>query len=852
MSKAAGGTSAAGAVGSKDLGAWEKHTKGIGLKYLQKFGFKGRLGAKEDGVSRAIEVVVRPSNQGLGFGDTAEASTLKVNKKIEAEWRGLDFVDDEEEDVKTGRKRKKSSIELMADSKSWKKHGGDASKAAFGASGARAQHKMESFSAEDFINKYINTEDSRDAANGTAHGGGEFPKQVVIDMRHKDTRIITDMHDISSSMDPELAHDAAISAAGTGPNHDHPASTVGFVKAKVGQELLYNVNTIADLEDMQVHKDSRKLARLTSRVQSLDAEIEQLHSSENQEAARLTRLQKIAEILKRIDSKLTINPTEDSDNGNGNGDKGGAENGNSDITIASVCSLFQTLHSNFEQEFAVFGLINMLPFLLCRVIKADNWNPSVDHAYLFEISEAVKPLIAYFEQHGFPAFAKQTQAAFCSLLEKRFLPAVRRYVTSQWKAEEDPDTCVRMFECLQVVLPAALFEDTLDVIVIPKLSTAVSTWKPVFDTTTSGLKDSSTVVNGITPAAKMSEAPMIHTWLHPWLPLMASKLSVFYPEIRRKFSTALSSPNWHPRLSQSAIRLLKPWKHVFDAASMENLLVRAVVPKLVRLLQEEVVVNPTQQDVLPIQWILCWSPLVPSVHMTSLLIGEFFPQWLTVLHCWLSAVGDDNDAANLEEVVAWYRGWKSLFPVSLLQDEVFVQQFDAALDVMLARLYDDRNSDSSDSSNGSDVAMKQVSQYIEKLRREGSYYNVIETRKSVQRAQARLQAIEEEERRQQHAQTAAYDAPRQSHHASMSFKEMVDAFAQQHGVEFGPRIGKFHEGKQVWQFGKSLCVIDQNVIFMQQQQHKHQQASQQQQQQGPRMSSVWLPVSLEELLASSL
>eukprot|EP01032_Pedospumella_encystans_P022186 gene22186-25143_t len=45
-----------------DIGTWEKHTKGIGLKLLQKFGFTGRLGAKENGVSRAIEVVVRPNN----------------------------------------------------------------------------------------------------------------------------------------------------------------------------------------------------------------------------------------------------------------------------------------------------------------------------------------------------------------------------------------------------------------------------------------------------------------------------------------------------------------------------------------------------------------------------------------------------------------------------------------------------------------------------------------------------------------------------------------------------------------------------------------------------------------------
>jgi tuftelin-interacting protein 11 len=46
------------------IGTWEKHTKGIGLKLLKKFGFNGRLGAREDGISKPIEVSVKPSGIG--------------------------------------------------------------------------------------------------------------------------------------------------------------------------------------------------------------------------------------------------------------------------------------------------------------------------------------------------------------------------------------------------------------------------------------------------------------------------------------------------------------------------------------------------------------------------------------------------------------------------------------------------------------------------------------------------------------------------------------------------------------------------------------------------------------------
>jgi hypothetical protein len=48
---------------------WEKHTKGVGSKILRKFGFNGRLGAKEDGISQIIEVDHRPFRLGLGYGN---------------------------------------------------------------------------------------------------------------------------------------------------------------------------------------------------------------------------------------------------------------------------------------------------------------------------------------------------------------------------------------------------------------------------------------------------------------------------------------------------------------------------------------------------------------------------------------------------------------------------------------------------------------------------------------------------------------------------------------------------------------------------------------------------------------
>jgi hypothetical protein len=65
------------------LGDWEKHTKGIGKKILGKFGFNGRLGAKETGISTAIQVKTQLNSVGLGFGSVKEDSSSRDHGRVD-------------------------------------------------------------------------------------------------------------------------------------------------------------------------------------------------------------------------------------------------------------------------------------------------------------------------------------------------------------------------------------------------------------------------------------------------------------------------------------------------------------------------------------------------------------------------------------------------------------------------------------------------------------------------------------------------------------------------------------------------------------------------------------------------
>ena len=68
----------------------------------------------------------------------------------------------------------------------------------------------------------------------------------------------------------------------------------------------------------------------------------------------------------------------------------------------------------------------------------------------------------------------------------------------------------------------------------------------------------------------------------------------------------------------------------------------------------------------------------------------------------------------------------------------------------------------------------------------------------------------------------------------MTFKDVVETYAADNGITFMPKKDRNHEGKQIWLFGKSLCYLDRDVVFVY-----------------ISSTSNWKPIGLEELLKIS-
>lgn len=334
-----------------------------------------------------------------------------------------------------------------------------------------------------------------------------------------------------------------------------------------------------------------------------------------------------------------------------------------DYLITAFQEPFGLLVGRYFEEYQVYQLDQLFIAAIHDGFKSllKDWdvlkNPSLGAGLFQEWKKLLRMSKVVYEGglsaslFGRKAPEPEQMTPYESLLTNHWLPKVRSALNNEWNAR-DCDPVIKMLEAWSTpLLPVFIHDNIVTQLILPKLKREIEQWSP-------------------------RDSLMIHTWIHPWLPVLEeSRLDQeLYGDIRRKLALGLSA--WNV-LDPSALRVLEPWKGVFGDEDMEILLQKSVLPRLAEALQL-LEINPRDQKIEILQAVLPWFDFFPRGTFSSLFVNEFFPRWHHVLQLWLS----HPSTTDLEQIFQWYQWWKSLFPAELAQDTGIAAGFRQGLDMI--------------------------------------------------------------------------------------------------------------------------------------------------------------------------
>lgn len=693
-------TFAGGIKSNTDFGSWERHTKGIGQKLLQKMGYvQGRgLGKNAQGIIAPIEAKQRKGKGAVGaYGSERTKQSLKDFPVVDSE--------DEEEQ------------EFQKELSQWRKDPGGAKKKP-----KYAYKTVEELKAKGKGGKIISAPQK------------EISQVKVIDMTGREQKVYYSYSQFSHK------HNVPGESTAPGVKEEKPQ---GFALP----ELEHNLQLLIDMTEQEIIQNDRQLQYEKDMVVNLTHELEKLSEVMGREEKAIYNLSQVLKTVEECEQRL----------------QPGCEN---PLTLDECARVFQMLQDKYYEEYKMSGQDDLAVALVYPLVKEyfKDWNPLRDSTYGIEVMTKWKDLL----EEGHLSHSAQDAAMdpYHRLLWETWVPFLRNII-SQWQ----PRNCPPMVDFLDSwvhLLPVWILDNILDQLIFPKLQKEVENWNPLTDTVP------------------------IHSWIHPWLPLMQSRLEPLFSPIRNKLASALQK--WHPSDS-SAKLILQPWKDVFTPGSWDAFMVKNIVPKL-GMCMAEFVINPHQQHMDVFLWAMDWEGMISLSSLVGLLEKHFFSKWLQVLCSWLS------NNPNYEEITKWYLGWKSMFSDQVLAHPGIKERFNEALDIM------------------NRAVASNVGPYMQPGARESiAYLTQTERRKDFQ-----YEAMQERREAESIAQRGIGVAT-----VPMNFKDLIQSKAEEHNIVFMPLIGKRHEGKQLYNFNRIVIYIDRGVVYVQ-------------------GEKTWVPTSLQSLI----
>ncbi|KAF9150370.1 hypothetical protein BG015_007820 [Linnemannia schmuckeri] len=605
----------------KDYGAFSAKGSGFGLKMLEKMGWKKGygLGAGGSGIVEPIQTKLRPVKMGIGFKGFKEKTE---QDRAEEKRRGLVVSSDEEEqpDKRKSKGISKKESEYEGKTDGWKKTSSRSSR-----KGPKIEYKT---AAE--IQQEIEFADLPMA---------QAQPQKILDMTGKTVRELTSASQIRTAV--AMSHERF-------------------------PELRHNMELMADISTTDLEQVARTQKADHVRIQVLAKEsvrIQQQVDKDELDLERLAKVMTITDQCARIADEIR-HSTSDTTGVT-------AVEMQEDFIAKAFQEPFDLFSGLYYDEYEMYQLDQVVVAAIQDAFKKlfKDWdvlkNPTRGAGLFRKWQKLFKTSKISYSQswsganangdgngyYGGKPAPQDSMTAYESLLHHHWLPKVRSALNNAWDPR-DSDPVIELLEAwAPPVLPLFMQDNIVTQLVLPKLHKEIEKWSP-------------------------RDSLMLHTWIHPWLPILGQSRmdQELFGDVRRKLSSALVA--WQV-LDPSALTVLSPWKGVFEAADMEMLLLRSVLPKLVEGLAA-FEVNPRDQKIEILQAVLPWYPFFPSTTFSSLLVNEFFPKWHQVLYLWLT----HPSTTDLDQISQWYQWWKSLFPAELLQETGVATGFRQGLDMI--------------------------------------------------------------------------------------------------------------------------------------------------------------------------
>ena len=867
----------------RDFAKWEQGTKGFGSKMLAKFGFRGRLGMNEQGIAKPIEAVKRPGRS-AGLGSVKETSTVNRENnrhlfgKSEAE---LEQERKEKESAsRRGKRRRPEEPKPM-----WQRRYGEDGTKSIDAShrkrtkrnGASGRGSNSSKKTKVTVSKVVagvgatlveklvdprmvSSRDIIDGADGLTTGAVVEPTKIekILDMTGRGgARVVESISE-------------AISFQGS----DHSDSSIEpsqkVTKVNLGEEIRFNLRRLVEMNEVQLHQASRQLSSEKKERERVLIDIEHANHERSSVENRKRRLEEVLQLfdeLERIMHEITSAKSRhlNHDHVNVRGPNFAAsssrvETKNAPLTSEkamglskSAASVFERMLHQYRQEFNSLELLDVVPCLVEPILQKtvqvavpslldpDGIEKLSDILALWSKSILNASLMSNVNQlPGDDASETDGRGVlWVSILERLLSRTVSSTILSKWQVDDTRMPALLLIETLRSsrIGASQLAANIATRDVLPMLQRHIHR----------SLVDADVNLPSYSRLLQKS-----YRWLHPWLPVIGLKrMQPLFADLRKSM-TRWFKIAWDPMSEMSAqwdpdskacilgIEVISPWTQLFSRSQIEAVVERGIMHSLdstLARLDLGVLAKSksTTQSFVKKNVVEMWKDVMGNDLIAALLSSRFLPCWLKELHTHLYSVLQADSSGKRSEwqssVLEWYTSWTEI--LGEFKAHTLVKRH---LSTALAMI-----------NTAMAVGESHARLELPEPPPETSFSRILIRMRGEMAARANGIPTMARKPPSLHSTSSTSGSIGNLQHGSnppdqravSSFRDVVEMFAQERGVEFLPVVGRFYEGKVVYSFNGALSYIDRGVLFMRtQRSDKVQEES-------------WRPMSLEEAFGVS-